>query len=68
MIKMKAPETHSGMTHAGKVYAPDKQGVVEIPDELVPVALSHGLTHFSEEAEEVPAPKSKLKLAKSQDA
>jgi len=42
-MKLVAPVTFGAFVHAGKTYTADKDGFVEVPDDLLGVALSHGL-------------------------
>lgn len=52
-IRMIGPEGHSGFSHRGKNFRPDRTGIVAVPDDAVDVARSHG---FRMEGEPEPTP------------
>lgn len=41
-VKMKGPHNTGGLSHAGEVYEADANGFVEVPNEAVGDAMSHG--------------------------
>jgi len=43
-MKLVAPVTFGSFSHEGKSFSPDKEGFVDVPDHLVELAKSHGLT------------------------
>lgn len=48
--RMKGPEGHSGLSHAGTTYEPDADGIVTIPEEAVTEAMSHGFVLATDQA------------------
>jgi hypothetical protein len=50
MAKLKAPKNSGGLSFNGVNYAV-KRGSIEIPDEAVEAALSHGFTIIGAEAQ-----------------
>lgn len=42
--RLKGPENHGGFSHNGTSYAPDADGIIEVPHDAVEAAFSHGFT------------------------
>lgn len=59
MAKLKAPKGVSSFSHGGKLYEV-KRGAIDLPEEAIEVAMSHGFTVGAskdepEEVEQAPA-------------
>ena len=52
MAFMKLPKGTTSVGYGGKEYPPNKQKVVEVPDEAVEQLLRHGLTYVDPPDEE----------------
>jgi hypothetical protein len=60
-IKLQCPPNTGGFSHGGESYAPDDDGIIEVPDQLAGPALTHGFSPYAE-------PQAKEKLAKNKKA
>ena len=49
--RLKGPDNHGGFSHEGVSYAPDAEGLVEVPHEALEAAFSHGFTLVPGQAE-----------------
>jgi hypothetical protein len=54
--RMKGPHGHGGLSHKGVSYTPDADGIIEVPQEAVEDAFSHGFTLVGESAAKTDQP------------